>query len=255
MSETWHIEIASTFDCNASFDGVGVEPVFNVFDFHFSDSSRSTDARMDCLTASERERAGRFHHLIDRNRFVVGRSMLRQVLGMALDMSPVDVPISVEKGRPFLDQSVFGPCFFNLTHSGNRVMLIFSGERQVGIDVEVERDFADLDQVARRVMTNGEFDQYLSMNKAGRVAAYFRLWVRKDSIMKCLGKGFVIDPRKIEVGLDTSSSTEGLAEQREFQLNQFKETEHGKSHYWAFTYYGQLSRFRLDRHLVGACFN
>jgi 4'-phosphopantetheinyl transferase len=255
MSETWNIEIPSTFVADASIGGAGAEAVFKVFDFHFCDSSCKTDARQDCLTASEQDRAGRFHHRIDRNRFVVGRSMLRQVLGIALDMSPVDVPIGLDKGRPFLDQSVFGPFFFNLSHSGNRVMMIFSRERQVGVDVEVERDFPDLEQVARRVMTNGEYDQLLAMPKAGRVAAFFRLWVRKESIMKCLGKGFEIDPRRIEVGHDASASTEGLFEQRAFHLNQFQDTEHGKSHYWAFTYSGKRCRFRLDHHSIAARFN
>ena len=250
MSETWGIEIPKTFDD----DEVGVlaenNCAFRIFDFRFTALSSAKDADPIYLTETERNRAEKFHHRIDRNRFVVGRSILRQTLGQVIKMPPADVPIELDKGRPYLGLTVSPPLFFNLSHSGSSVMLILSRKRQVGIDVEAIRDFPDMDQVANRVMSEDEFDEYIRMEPTRRSDAFYRLWVRKESILKCLGTGFEIEPRRINIGHDTSSSTESSFEGQLFQLQQFVENEYDKPHYWAFAFAGQCTQIQVERYPV-----
>lgn len=225
MSEAWKITVPESFDLK--------EHDFHLFDFRFSAPLSASDADQANLPETERQRALKFHHRIDRNRFVVGRNMLRQALALILEIKPVDVPICVEKGRPFLDPALPERCFFNLSHSGSCVMLILSQKYQVGIDVEVLRDFPDRDQVAKRVMTTEEFDQYMNLGSACRSDAFYRLWVRKESILKYLGTGFAIEPDRISVGLSQNPHSEIVFEGERFILRQSQVSDMENPHYWA----------------------
>lgn len=225
MPEAWKITVPQSFTLK--------EHDFHLFDFRFSTPLSASDADQTNLPDIERRRALKFHHRIDRNRFVVGRNMLRQALALILEVNPVDAPICVEKGRPFLDPAASDRCFFNLSHSGSSVMLILSQKHQVGIDVEVLRDFPDRDQVAQRVMTEEEFDQYRNLESACRSDAFYRLWVRKESILKYLGTGFAIEPNRISVGLSENSHSEIVFEGERFILRQSLVSDMKPPHYWA----------------------
>jgi phosphopantetheinyl transferase len=230
MPEAWKITVPQSFDLK--------EHDFHLFDFRFSAPLSASDADQTNLSETERQRALKFHHRIDRNRFVVGRNMLRQALALILQVNPVDVPIRVEKGRPFLDPAVSERCFFNLSHSGSSVVLILSPKYPVGIDVEIFRAFPDMDQVARRVMTVGEFADYIDLKPACRGDAFYRLWVRKESILKCMGTGFSIEPDRIYVGHDQDPESEVEFEGERFMLQQNVLSGLEKPHFWAFAYTG-----------------
>ncbi|MGB5707149.1 MAG: 4'-phosphopantetheinyl transferase superfamily protein, partial [Arenicellales bacterium] len=202
--DTWDVLIPDTLET--------LDDGFHIFHFRFSPRLRTSDADHGNLVETERHRAVQFHHQIDRNRFTVGRSLLRQVLGRALGMEPLEIPLCIEKGRPFLDLELGDRWQFNISHSGECVMLILSQQHQVGIDVEVYRDFPDMDQVAKRVMTDEEFDSYRQLAKAHRIDAFYRLWVRKESILKYLGTGFEIEPRRLSVGHMKNNITEASFE-------------------------------------------
>lgn len=225
MPEAWKITVPQSFTLK--------EHDFHLFDFRFSAPLSASDADQTNLPETERQRALKFHHRIDRNRFVVGRNMLRQALALILEVKPVDVPICVEKGRPFLDPAVSERCFFNLSHSGSSVMLILSQKYQVGIDVEVFRDFADRDQVAKRVMTTEEYDQFMNLGASYRGDAFYRLWVRKESILKYLGTGFAIEPSRVSVGLSQNPDSEIVFEGERFILRHSLVSDMEKPHYWA----------------------
>ncbi|MGI9318140.1 MAG: 4'-phosphopantetheinyl transferase family protein [bacterium] len=230
MSETWKIVIPADFP--VEYCG------FHIFNFRFSAPLSAKDADQINLTEVERQRATKFHRRIDRNRFVVGRSMLRQALGVVLEVNPKSVPISIEKGRPFLDPSVNESVFFNISHSGNSVMLIFSRDNQPGIDVEIHADYLDMDQVAKRVMTRDEFDSYINMEPIHRGEAFYRLWVRKEAVLKCMGTGFGIEPKKISVGHDPQPLCESIFEGKRYLIHQYLHAHEDRPHYWAFAYAG-----------------
>jgi 4'-phosphopantetheinyl transferase len=243
-SDTWDVLIPDTFKM--------LDDGFHIFDFRFSRTLHTSDADQGNLVEAERHRAGQFHHQIDRNRFTVGRSLLRQVLGRALGMEPLEIPLSVEKGRPFLDPVIGETLQFNISHSGECVMLILSRQHQVGIDVEIYRNFSDMDQVAKRVMTNEEFDPYIQLAKAQRIDAFYRLWVRKESILKYLGTGFEIEPRRLSVGHMKSNITKASFEGQRFLIHQSMISGIDPPHQWAFAHADGLENSRFRLHSVAA---
>jgi len=111
--------------------------------------------------------------------------MLRSVLGKEaaarVELSPF--------GKPFLPD---GPCF-NLSHSGDKVVLII-GRQEVGIDVELVTPYSWA--VVQKVFTEAE-QAWLSGQ--GTDEAFFRLWTGKEAIMKALGLGFRLPPESFEI--------------------------------------------------------
>ncbi len=110
--------------------------------------SSLTVEHYDLLSGDERERAARFVFEKDRRLFVLGRAMLRTVLGSVLEIPGADVPLVVRaSGKPELPGGN-GPAF-NLSHSGICVAMAVSRGRQVGIDIEMRRSDSDFLAVAR----------------------------------------------------------------------------------------------------------
>jgi len=100
-----------------------------------------------------------------------------------------------ENGKPYFSNETH--FFFNVSHSGSKVMCIAS-EKENGCDVEKIRTFKPL--VANRVCTPLEL-QWLSgyYDIKEKERAFIRLWTIKESYMKILGTGFALSPRDIQL--------------------------------------------------------
>jgi 4'-phosphopantetheinyl transferase len=45
------------------------------------------------------------------------------------------------------------------------------------------------EEVARLVFTSGEFNRWMALEAAERTAVFFRVWTRKEAIVKATGEG------------------------------------------------------------------
>lgn len=98
-----------------------------------------------------------------------------------------------ENGKPYLPE-VPELCF-NLSHSGTVVLGTFS-DRDVGCDVE-QLGNAD-DRLARRCFSEEEYRRYAAIaDDAERMRYFYRLWTRKESLMKATGRGLSLPPETI----------------------------------------------------------
>ena len=143
------------------------------------------------LAPEERARAARFHSLKERNRFVVCRSLLREILGRYLGRNPGDLRFANGLyGKPFLLDAAGPPEIrFNMTRSRDLALLAFARNREVGIDVEwINPDFADL-QVAELFFSPREFSALCATPASLQVGAFFDCWTRKEAYVKACGEG------------------------------------------------------------------
>jgi 4'-phosphopantetheinyl transferase len=138
------------------------------------------------LTESEKELAKRFRFEGDRNRFAVGRQALRFLLSKYLDLKPEEISISAEKGqKPFIS-SPSSNIHFNITHSGEWVLIAIAKD-ELGIDIEKidpEFEFGDL---LREHFSEAE--QSFISQAGDPVAAFYFLWTRKEALTKAWGTG------------------------------------------------------------------
>ena len=96
-------------------------------------------------------------------------------------------------GKPYL-KDYSGVFQFSLSHAGTMAMGVFSvsecgNAAEVGCDIEKIRSVSE--KIAGRCFTPAE-QAYLDsiQEKEEKKKAFFRLWTRKESLLKCIGSGF-----------------------------------------------------------------
>src|SRR5215475_2575475 len=156
------------------------------------DQSADVKAKLaPLLSQDERQRAMRFYRPADRDRYVVGRGILRKILSAYLALAPDEVRfVYNEYGKPFIstDQNR-GALSFNLSHSNGNALYVVARSRRVGIDIEYMReDFATL-EVAERFFSKDEFEALKAAPIDRRTEAFFNCWSRKESYIKAIGMG------------------------------------------------------------------
>src|SRR5690606_11237438 len=88
------------------------------------------------LSQMEHSKANSYKQDADRIRFMAGRSALRQLLSTMSGLSPHEIPITIGKyGKPQIAPYFPIPCHFNISHSGDRVIIVID-RYPVGVDIE-----------------------------------------------------------------------------------------------------------------------
>jgi 4'-phosphopantetheinyl transferase len=144
-----------------------------------------------CLSAEERDRALRFRQAADRDRYIVSHGMLRVLVARYLDGDPAQLHFLQNAfGKPRLDGPAAATTLcFNLSHSGEFVLLGITRAREIGVDVETVRPrFATL-EVAERFFAPAEVTVLRSLPEAQQTDAFFRCWTRKEAFIKARGEG------------------------------------------------------------------
>jgi len=153
------------------------------------------------LSPDEQARASRFHFERDAERFIVGRGVLRTILASYLDVpDPSQLALRVgEHGKPVLAD---GAVFFNLAHSGALGLLGIARDAEIGVDLELVRDFDDMPRVMRASFAPAEVEAIVALDSQYRVAAFYRCWTRKEAVLKALGSGLArpLDSFGVDVG-------------------------------------------------------
>ena len=155
------------------------------------------------LSQNEQERAARFLKPDDQRRFRAAHASVRQILSQYVNEPPLSLVFgATTTGKPFL-QALGRPhdVAFNLSHSGHHGLLAVTRNREVGIDIEIERNLDDLVEMARQIMSPSEFRHFQTTDVHFAGEAFLSLWTRKEALLKAMGTGFSTDPRDIDLGL------------------------------------------------------
>lgn len=166
------------------------------------------------LSSEERSRAERYYFEKDRQRFIVGRGLLRTILGSYLGIEPAEIQFCYsDRGKPALASSLSSPptkgeqrgdsemLRFNLSHSSNVVLYAFAQNREIGIDVERIRSIPEIEKLAERFFATGENAALLALPTEQRSRAFFNCWTRKEAYIKALGDGLALPLDRFEVTL------------------------------------------------------
>ncbi|MGA8864067.1 MAG: 4'-phosphopantetheinyl transferase superfamily protein [Terracidiphilus sp.] len=143
------------------------------------------------LSDMERRRADRFAFDHDRNRFIVARASLRELLATRLGVRPESVELTYGvHGKPALARRFADPDLrFNISHSDDVAVYAFSLGREIGIDIEVLRSIPDADDIAARFFSRRENEAYLALDPSEKPLGFFNCWTRKESFIKAIGDG------------------------------------------------------------------
>jgi 4'-phosphopantetheinyl transferase len=152
------------------------------------------------LSPDERARAGRFYAPALGARYVIGRGLLRVLLGLYLGAAGAEIEfIYGQHGKPLLGRA--GP-WFNLAHSGPEALFAFSSSAEVGVDVELADRERASGRVAERFFAPGEVQRLRALPRAVQPRAFLCCWTRKEAFIKARGDGLSLPLNSFEVTLD-----------------------------------------------------
>ena len=144
------------------------------------------------LSDEERVRADRFLRVEDRARFIQSHEALRLILAGYGDQRPQDL-IFVEEagGKPTLASHWGANLHFNLSHSGAIALVAVSPKTRIGVDVEAIRPVDDPLAIARAHFHRREIAALMRIPRSLREATFFRLWTRKEAVVKAIDTGLM----------------------------------------------------------------
>jgi phosphopantetheinyl transferase len=170
-----------------------------------SHAATSKPPRLDCLDPAERQRARRMLMPSQRKAFCFARSMLRVVLGAYLSVDPERLRFATTaEGKPYLPGQKLR---FNLSHSGDGVLLALVHGIDVGVDLEATGRNIDVDALAAASLSEAEWLGIDAIDEPERRRAILRQWTRKEALLKAEGSGLVYDPRDLTLPGGIAAST------------------------------------------------
>ena len=131
-----------------------------------------------CLTEPDRIRKSRYVRREDALRFLGGRYLIHTYVPGKLCFT--------ERQKPYVGTQPD----FSLSHAGDKVVLGIATKGRIGIDIEGDRNsYGDW---TNRLLTNYEKASVKDPE------SFFRVWTRKEALMKLTGLGLGLDSTKIE---------------------------------------------------------
>jgi 4'-phosphopantetheinyl transferase len=155
----------------------------------------------DALPEDERKRARRFRFDRHRERFIVQRGRLREILSDYLNGLPKAIRFRKGPGGKPAISGDSPEIRFNLSHCGEHALYAVAYGREVGVDVEGVRLKPKAAALVDRFFSTKEREAFQTLEPHDREAAFFAGWTRKEAYVKALGKGLRFPLDQFDVSL------------------------------------------------------
>lgn len=141
----------------------------------------------ELLSDEEHGRAARFVREADGLRWAQAHGILRALLARYVDADPRALYfVEGPHGKPGL---VGHDVRFNLSHSGDALLVAVARGQEIGVDVELPRRTTDHVAIARRILGDEQADRLAALDEPTREREFLRAWVRWEAVLKCRGTG------------------------------------------------------------------
>lgn len=174
--------------------------------WHGHASNTESHSDLSILSTRERQRYERFRHRLDRVWYGAAHASIRRVLSgyvlapswqIALRPTSCTHCGASDHGPPIIARPQTG-LRISIARSGARWALAIASHSAVGVDLEYPRPLL-LDRLPSGVLTPAENSYLVEQNGLARTWAFYRLWTRKEAVLKALGWGLVADISRISV--------------------------------------------------------
>jgi 4'-phosphopantetheinyl transferase len=155
------------------------------------------------LSIDERQRANRFHFDQDREKFIVARAALRDILSRYLDISPPQIRFSINRfGKPSIAAELNPNAIrFNISRSNEIALCAVTRGREVGVDIELIDEESASSEIAERFFAPDETTDLKRLPAKLWNAAFFSCWTRKEAYVKAIGEGLSHPLNKFSVSI------------------------------------------------------
>lgn len=147
-----------------------------------------TDAVREVISPTEWLRAGKLHFPIDRERFIATRGILRHILAGYLDVDPREVLFETgTHGKPGIAGG--GTLRFNLSHSGEIMLLAVTYARELGVDIEKMKENVPFETLADHYFDPEDAWDLRLLPASKRAWKFYDIWTTTEAKLKAEGVG------------------------------------------------------------------
>ncbi|MBT3530664.1 MAG: 4'-phosphopantetheinyl transferase superfamily protein [Gammaproteobacteria bacterium] len=161
------------------------------------------------LNEVELERFQRYQFERNRKQLLLGRYLLRTVLSRYHPAIDPDqwLFITNEYGKPEIaPQQQKEGLFFNISHSGSRLVLAISRFSSIGIDVEFSAKKRRVEKIAHRFFSATEAGSMLALKEGNWLSRFYELWTLKEAYIKACGLGLAIPLQDFSYSFNTENT-------------------------------------------------
>lgn len=159
------------------------------------------------LDKDELERLARFKKTDDQLRYVYAHGALRLLCGKYLQQPANTILFTETINKKPCIEICFGNLFFNLSHSGYKIVIAFSTQSEVGADIEQIRPDFPIDEFMERNYSDNEVNALKNSNASDKYGLFFKYWSRKEAWLKAVGTGIFNNLKAIDTALEKNQIT------------------------------------------------
>lgn len=153
------------------------------------------------LNEEEQNRAKRYLLERDKIQFIAARGILRELLARYLRSSAEDIEFVVgAKGKPSTRSNP--ELRFSLSHSRGLVLYALSKNRELGVDVELQRTEFSIGDIVENYFSAREKAEFLALDGNAQNLAFYVGWTRKEAYLKARGEGLHMKLNAFDVSVD-----------------------------------------------------
>ena len=174
------------------FDNYGT----SVWLFSHKKNQSSVKYLLDILSRDEEKRADTISHLDRKIAYITGHALLRLLLSYLAetDITPDTWQFQRNKyGKPSLLLCPGLPEYkFNLSYTGDIVVIAISGKYETGVDIERIAPILE-ERIPWHVLSSKEIQTLLNIQPKERYVNFLKMWTLKEAFAKAVGMGFSLD--------------------------------------------------------------
>ena len=168
------------------------------------------------LAPDERRHWHEIHQAGRQHEYLLGRVLLRRLLAERLCCPPDALVFRTgEHGKPTL---VSHDWQFNLSHSGDWLVLALCQQGPLGVDVEMGLRQRPVLPLAQRFYAPEEYQWLLALPSREQTSAFYRLWSRKEAVLKAQGAGIAAGLDKVRFVPEEEWRLDNRLDSRSYQV-------------------------------------
>ncbi len=163
-------------------------------------ASPPDDGALHELSTDERTRAARFATDALRRRWLHGHVATRRILAHELGVAPRAIAYALgPHGKPHLASPAGTGLEFSYSDAEQVALLAVSRAGPIGVDIEPVHRAVEVEEIAATRFAPREREVVLAAAGDARVDAFFRIWTRKEAVLKAIGAGLAFGLAAIDV--------------------------------------------------------
>jgi phosphopantetheinyl transferase len=159
---------------------------------------------LSVLSPKEQAQANRLHDADERRHLILRRAFQRCFTAALVEWrQPLsELPLHHRRDQPPICEAA-PQLTLTFSSSQQHYCACASSSHDIGIDIEVERDIANVEALAARFFTNEEAAQLAASPQTGRSSRFIHIWTAKEAGLKAEGLGIVDGLDRIQVSCES----------------------------------------------------